>query len=354
MLDIIIPCYNNPNQLSITLSSIAEQNETDRIKITIVDDASTEDLSTVINYFAQFLPIKVYRLEYNAGPGMARQYGLEHTSEPYIMFIDNGDVFFQYLLFSEALNIVQRTEEPHHHYWSFIAQSDSNKISHLEKSNENIFLHGKIYNRQLLNQHSIGFWPDHSYCNEDNVFNTLIQAYQTDQIIFYDEPLIVQVYYPKSISLINALKYEFQYCVSAAIIQTEKILSILSEESFEQYEDYIQFEAAKTMVFSYMSYMGATLYAPEYVEHNFQWAIYCYYNLYLRYVKNNAVISDYYYYSIQKFIERIRLLVKVHGDDMQSIPFLSFDFEAFLDKCGLFPNNADEIDTTFFNKIIEE
>ena len=38
----------------------------------------------------------------NSGPGNVRQYGIEHTQEPYIMFIDTGD----YLINTNIFDII--------------------------------------------------------------------------------------------------------------------------------------------------------------------------------------------------------------------------------------------------------
>ena len=83
MIDLIIPYYNNRIGLLDTLKSV----NTNIFKITIVDDHSTET-PIIDNSVAQ-----VFRINVNSGPGYARQLGINKTNNPYIMFIDTGDIF---------------------------------------------------------------------------------------------------------------------------------------------------------------------------------------------------------------------------------------------------------------------
>ena len=92
-IDIIIPAYNVPDDILFRcLSSVATQNILNDIEVTIVDDASTkQNYLEVIEPFKQFMSIQVLRYEINGGPGVARQYGIDHTSNAYISFIDSDD-----------------------------------------------------------------------------------------------------------------------------------------------------------------------------------------------------------------------------------------------------------------------
>jgi len=55
------------------------------ITITIIDDCSS------VQY-----DVKTIRMPQNGGPGAARQYGINHTIEPFIMFVDAGDTFVDF------------------------------------------------------------------------------------------------------------------------------------------------------------------------------------------------------------------------------------------------------------------
>ena len=83
MIDLIIPYDNNPEGLKRTLESIAP----DIFDIHIIDDHSDYSLPIIFHQYSYS------RLNMNRGPGYARQYGIDHTTNPYIMFIDTGDIF---------------------------------------------------------------------------------------------------------------------------------------------------------------------------------------------------------------------------------------------------------------------
>lgn len=94
-IDVIIPAYNVPDHILFRcLSSIACQDIAPELEVTIVDDASTEqNYAEVIKAFQSILKIHLLRYETNGGPGVARQYGIDHTSNGYMTFIDADDTF---------------------------------------------------------------------------------------------------------------------------------------------------------------------------------------------------------------------------------------------------------------------
>ena len=86
MIDLIIPYYNNRIGLLDSLKSVNRS----IFKITVIDDHSTETPSFPLD------AAQLFRLNMNSGPGYARQRGINKTSNPYIMFLDTGDVFTSY------------------------------------------------------------------------------------------------------------------------------------------------------------------------------------------------------------------------------------------------------------------
>ena len=94
-IDVIIPAYNVPDHILFRcLASIACQDIASELEVTIVDDASTEqNYAKVAKNFDDILKINILRYEVNGGPGVARQYGMDHTSNGYITFIDADDTF---------------------------------------------------------------------------------------------------------------------------------------------------------------------------------------------------------------------------------------------------------------------
>ena len=94
MIDIIIPVYNSSKTICKTLNSILEQENNEDLIIYIIDDGSSETYDDVISFFSKFLNINYYKLDKNSGPGVARQFGLDKSSNEYIVFIDSDDTFY--------------------------------------------------------------------------------------------------------------------------------------------------------------------------------------------------------------------------------------------------------------------
>ena len=94
MIDIIIPAYNSHNTIIKTLSSIAMQLNKDELIVTIVNDGG-RGYEDIVNIFKPLLNIQEIGYKENKGVGYARQYGIDHTKEDFITFIDADDTFFE-------------------------------------------------------------------------------------------------------------------------------------------------------------------------------------------------------------------------------------------------------------------
>lgn len=88
----IMALYNTPNDfLKATVESILNQTFTD-FEFIIVDDASTVDYKPFFEAFNDER-IKYFKLEKNAGPGHARNFGIKKAVGEYIAIVDSDDVY---------------------------------------------------------------------------------------------------------------------------------------------------------------------------------------------------------------------------------------------------------------------
>lgn len=90
LVSIIIPVYNVERYLADTLESVRSQTHKN-IEVVCVDDGSTDNSLSVLNFYSQQDPrIKVITQD-NAGVSAARNNGIKHSKGSYICFLDSDD-----------------------------------------------------------------------------------------------------------------------------------------------------------------------------------------------------------------------------------------------------------------------
>lgn len=95
---------------------------------------------------------------------MARQRGIEFTTNPYFMFIDTGDYFLSKDVQHEIVSTIKDEPNYYLYFWHF---TDGTTYS----TSTNNHLHGKVYKRDFIQTYGISFSPQGSYANEDIGFN---------------------------------------------------------------------------------------------------------------------------------------------------------------------------------------
>ncbi len=164
-MDLIIPSYKDKKGLYETLFSIGLDKD---IYVTIVDDCSGEKYDDIISWFNQFFPIQVLYMSKNGGPGAARQYGLNNTFNPLVVFIDCGDVFASPQIITDMINEMENN--PELQVISYAHQEDrGNYLDYCPPGHNR--MHGKIYRRSFLKTYNISFNKDAARANEDIGFN---------------------------------------------------------------------------------------------------------------------------------------------------------------------------------------
>jgi GT2 family glycosyltransferase len=82
-LSVIVPVYNNPQDLRECLSALIASS-CPGSEIIVVDDASTDDTPSI----AAQMGVQVLRLAKNSGPAAARNYGASHAQGEILFFVD--------------------------------------------------------------------------------------------------------------------------------------------------------------------------------------------------------------------------------------------------------------------------
>ena len=201
MIDVIIPAYNAHDTIEQTLCSIAYQTMTDLINVYIIDDYSKKDYSEIVSFFGHFLNIKLIRLDQNSGPGVARQYGIDHSSGKYIIFIDADDIFSDSFSVKTLYDSIEKDNNDIV-VGKFIEESNNTFYDHIH---DTTWLHGKIYRRTFLENNNIRF--NNTRANEDNGFNQLCLLCNP-KIKFIDDKIYIWRNNVKSITRINDHEYQ--------------------------------------------------------------------------------------------------------------------------------------------------
>ncbi|MCP3144177.1 glycosyltransferase family 2 protein [Pyxidicoccus xibeiensis] len=91
---IVIPTYNRARLLEQTLASVFAQEEPD-YEVLVVDDGSSDDtLETLARHGER---VRVFQ-QRNAGPGAARNLGIQEARGEYVAFLDSDDLWFPWTL----------------------------------------------------------------------------------------------------------------------------------------------------------------------------------------------------------------------------------------------------------------
>jgi glycosyltransferase involved in cell wall biosynthesis len=163
MIDLIIPIYNAKSTLDLTLMSIKMQTIIDKITVYLIDDCSKDNYEEILENHKD-MNIIYKRLDKNSGPAVARQVGIDISSNKYIMFIDADDLFYD----TDSVKKLLNTIEDDYDYAVGITIEEKRQIEIMNESD----LHGKIYRRKFIEEKNIRF--NNTRFHEDNYFNNLV------------------------------------------------------------------------------------------------------------------------------------------------------------------------------------
>lgn len=281
-IDVIIPAYNVPDEILFRcLASIACQDIVSDLEVTIVDDASTvQNYSKVASYFNSIMKINILRYETNGGPGVARQYGINHTSNGYMTFIDADDTFNGSFALKALRNSIEMNnglyvmsvgvfDEVHE---EGLPQGDGPILMAHEQ--DMVWMFGKMYRRSFIDKYNIHF-HETSRANEDNGFNTMIRLCSNDQeqINF----IHAHVYYwhenLNSITRANDCQYSFGGSERDSFYGyvENMIFAIKEAKKRAPYNGGIAMLAVSCMLNIYEYYIECVGRAPEYASNNWKW-----------------------------------------------------------------------------------
>ena len=164
-LDLIIPAYNSFELLPRALGSVALQEIDFNLNVIIVNDHSKRSYEKEINLFKDRLNITEIYLSKNCGVGVSRQIGLDNSKGDYIVFLDCDDLFYDETSLQQLYDMMNFGYYEYA-YGAIIIEENAKQTKY---NNHDGCLHGKIFNKKLLNKYNINF--NTTRTSEDNSFN---------------------------------------------------------------------------------------------------------------------------------------------------------------------------------------
>lgn len=211
-VSIIVPCYQVEKYLRDCINSLIHQTLKE-IEIILVNDGSTDSTPEICDEYARLdRRIRVIHKQ-NAGPGMARNSGLEIARGEYIVFIDSDDLLNHNTL-ALFYDLAQKNNLDYagYTYEKFVGASDTCDLSSAISVFEPRLLKGDeirdlrlniiagdshcpvdfpefqsscigLYRYSLIIQHDIRFHSERELVSEDSVFNLDFFKYATNIIL---------------------------------------------------------------------------------------------------------------------------------------------------------------------------
>lgn len=187
MIDIIIPTYNDTEGLERSLQSVLFNEFDNLIKVTVVNDASKDNYIEIQKKYPQ---VQWLEMTKNSGPGAARNYARKHTTEPYILFVDCGDMIYSKYSLIEVIDTIVQNPGYSIYAWRWVDE----EYNYL-KPNNDPSTPGKVYSRKFLEEHNL--WQCEglgSYAGEDMSLNRACQIILGDEgYLFLQTPIYTTI-----------------------------------------------------------------------------------------------------------------------------------------------------------------
>lgn len=265
-VDIIVPAFKAHHVLQRVLGSVIIQTAVDLVKITVVNDADEKDYQEIINPFKKFVDIQELKMEVNGGPGVARQYGIDHTSCPYFTCIDADDSFASPFAIERLLVELERDPQIVANFGAFA--EDHGNLTFLQHNQDMIWMFGKVYRRSFIDKYQVRF--NETRANEDNGFNTQIRllASETEKVNFIQDIVYYWRYKEDSITRIN--NAEYSYNQSFPGYTTNMIYAIKQVRKRKPFNSQVDVWAITVMASLYYYYMQTEARDKRFVEQNYK------------------------------------------------------------------------------------
>ena len=176
MLDIVITHYQEPWETGRKLFWMLELQrciDFNQIRVTVVNDGGNRLPDEELMKFTY--PIEQLDIEHG-GISKARNAGIDHATEPYIMFCDFDDTFTNIYALRDIMSVLPCDYDM---LWTQLLVEDyldNKELLYMTPDRQKfVFIHGKVYRLDFLLKERIRFNEEMSF-QEDSLFNATITA----------------------------------------------------------------------------------------------------------------------------------------------------------------------------------
>lgn len=199
-VSIIIPVYNMEKYLEECLDSVTNQTYRN-LQIILVNDGSKDKSLEIMKEYAKKDNRIICISQENAGPGMARNKGLEYAEGKYISFIDGDDTVTPDFI-EKLITIIKEDD-----LYSYCGVNVDGKNTFLTQEENSLFIRqgccNKLYNAKYLKNTK---FTNHKFA-EDLIFNYKL-SFLSSNISYIEEPLYYYRRNESSISNTWSNKYQ--------------------------------------------------------------------------------------------------------------------------------------------------
>lgn len=259
-----MPVYKAHDTIKTTLHSVAMQRHIDFNVYLVVDGEPKGSYDYLLDLFPE---INITYLDINGGPGVARQYAIDHSHEPFMSFIDADDtylssmaLYYQHEPFKDDKIIIVSCD---------FLQENQDKTLRL-KENDMVWMHGKMYRRAFLDKYKIRF--NETRMNEDVGFNTQVQCFANENEQIYLSKDNTYMWQWRDGSIVRANDSEVAYTTSIDGYVINKIYAFNQVLAVKEMDDAVKYYIISAMGQLFKKYLGAILKAPKQVKHINQWS----------------------------------------------------------------------------------
>lgn len=280
-VDVIIPAYKAQGTILRTLSSIAEQTILSDVTVTIVNDCCPNgDYQEFVKMFSPYMKIREIRLPENGGPGVARQYGIDNTDGEFFTCMDADDTLCGAIALEILREGIKISDVVKCCSASFLQLGD-NLQSLVPHANDMVWMFGKLYRRQFIEQYKIRF--NETRANEDTGFNTQVKLLcdnPNEQVRFINECVYYWHNKEDSITRINDGQYAYDQCLCG---WTDNMIDAIKHvRKYKPFSGATVQQTLSCMLQLYYYYIETLARKPIFAEQNWEYVKKFYHSCYKR------------------------------------------------------------------------